>query len=290
MEKILKITLKKGDVEYINQFKDRVQGIEIQLLDLKPLRFDLLEKLEIPIKSIHIDLFTKEKLKEYEEKKLSPFKVQELIFNALSDDEERIEHLREIMQFCNDKKIMLLMHSGYSIDNFAKKKQEKIYRTIRGWINDFPNLNFYLENAGQLAKKSSSLILQAWEVPMFCKELNKRFNCERFYPLLDICHYYSAFAESLTFPPINIKDTISLYKSSKMALHFNYGIGNCSGKNHSVNFNSNPELCKKLLKKIHRVNPNARLILEVLEDDYKTRPNMIALLEMVERFEKELNL
>lgn len=286
MQKILKTGLSSNDIEFIKEHKDVSDGYEIQLFnhssDLS--LFNILENIGVRIHTIHIDLYkgkAKEDLLKIDRSELD--KSQDLTYNAIAGNQDYLRRLFSISEKFN---AFIVMHAGYRLDSFHN--EEFAVKQIIRWSKEFPNLRIYLENVAQLRLYYGNKIYNLPEVPTLCNFLNNKCQHDVFYPLLDICHYYQVLSNNIESVPFSLKEAINMFNSDQFALHFNYGIGDCRGDRHSVNFETNPALLKELLIYINSINNNAKLILEICEKDYINRPDMLKHLEMIKDIEKRL--
>lgn len=287
MQKILKINLDESNIDFINRHTDDASGVEVQLLDFKD-DLSLLSKIKAKISSIHVDLFSdefKEKHKNFSH--LSASKAQDLLFNALLEDKK---HLYNIFDACQKYNAAVVMHAGYKLNYLGKEKEEEALKEILSWKEKFPKLKVCLENVGQMRKAlPEEKIYLSYEIPALCKQLNYSCNKFMFFPLLDICHYFMENSHIIDSPRNSLRETINMYNSEFMVFHFNYGVGDCTGKRHSMNFEANKPLMEAIIKHIMVINPNAILVLEIYEDDYfGERPNMMTQLNMIKETELKI--
>jgi hypothetical protein len=103
-----------------------------------------------------------------------------------------------------------------------------------------------------------------------------------FVPILDICHYYCEYAERIDHDYPSLAEIIRSYSLYGLNSHFSYAHGNGVGIYHGLNYDSNPDLCRNILRQITECDPGASLILEVNETDYRNRANAKSMLKMID--------
>ncbi len=276
MNKIIKLTLCPQNIDIINNTD--CEGVEIQLIGDED--FSLFDGIKKKLVTIHYPLAT-DVVSEVEEEMFTD------LFQILKN---RKNHLKSICAVAEKHHCGIVVHSylNWLRINSENYDYENFIADLKEIHNEYPHVKLCVENTGTLSySERFDIFTRAEDIPRMLRRINADIGYELCHPLLDITHYYMEFSSEVwNHFHYSLAETIELYKSSYQCIHFNYGLGDCNGKRHSKNFDTNPKLLDELLRAIKVINENAYLILEICEDDYDNRPEMFKLLEDIQKWEK----
>lgn len=268
LNKILKVSLLKDQVE--NKTKIEIfDGYEIHLLGNGRDDFSLLEELkEKPIKTFHYPVT---------QCRLGKFKIG-----------ENKEYMLQILDACEKYCSGLILHCGDGWDEVDPRDNELVLtknnKDLFWLIGEMRarNIPLFIENASSVSCK---------DVLNIINHLMITHDYFRIYPLLDICHYQIA-AGRLHSVEYNLAETLKLFESENMKIHFCDSVG-CGkyvfGGIHGSNFKYNQPLMKEILGYLKKFENDIDLILEVDEDNYNIPKNAMWLAAKIDEYLSESN-
>lgn len=274
MKIIMKTALKPSDVELIN--KTNCDGVEIQLLEQKN-DFSLLEKINKRIVTLHIDLPQDiDDTESYE----GEYRL-DIYYWVM----EQYDYLCKVCEYAQKYGSAIILH-GF-VDSFVAQEPEEFKNRIKEICKNYPEVKFCIENSGFVShseREKSGNIISTHSIPPYCKKMNEFIDEERFFPLLDITHYFQEYATEIEITnKYSLVETIECYGSNFQCIHFNYGYGDCiTNERHSKTFKKNDKLLSNLFEAIKKIeNREIYLITEIVEEDYINRPEMLEFVDLL---------
>lgn len=258
MHKIIKCAIRNIlEINYINTLP--ADGVEIQLFK-DDNDFSLLDKIELPIINFHYDL-------DYTNKDYSDCDIVGMMERDFDNG-----HFDDVLKHADKYHANVLLHMARNPLN--EQNLTKFMDKIRNFSG-----KILLENVGD---KNA---VDPHDFTGICDALNFLYGENKFMPILDICHFYKQYSDDIDGLP-SIKEVIKCNRiNGNLYFHFNYGVGDCTGDNHSCTFETNVPLMVNLITYIKSLDKDASLILEVYEKSYTDYQNALWMINKINEIE-----
>lgn len=271
-----KIDLKPHSIAWYRTVENQVDGVEVQLLDQDEKQFALLSALDVPVKTIHIDLYTAPKDK-YGKDIFTDF-----VFSLRNYSERTGYGLYLERLFATASSIGAPIVFHIQNDPSSAENLPMVAEALTGIHSMWPGLRFLIENV----KGAIPDAHPAYLVPNIARTIGREIGTGTVVQtIIDTCHYYMEHASNFdSVPRFSLKQILSASQmNGSVYMHLNYLAGNGKGENHSLGHASNPELLEGILSYLAEQNADATIVHEQNDDDLSNRPNQTEEIRLVNR-------
>lgn len=258
MKTYMKIAL--VEKQFFSKIKiDGFDGYEIQLLGEDKDDFSLIEKINLPVITVHY-----------------PMHMCEL--TCLSKVGES-KYLNKCFEICRRLNAGLILHADVPLEDLMHN-------------SDFNHLCYILSKQNIPIHIENPSTINSYEAVKICRYINELTMSNFAVPLLDIGHSLIA-AQKSSLREKNVFILIQNFTSKNYKIHLSDIVGSGikeTGGIHGNNFNQNEPFLKELLNEFDELYIKPDLILEVEENDYCNPVNAIELNKKVKEYLKKKKL
>ena len=243
------------------QFFSKIQikgfdGYEIQLLGEGKDDFSLIDKINLPVITVHY-----------------PMHMCDL---TVLSKEINSDYLNKCFEICRKLNAGLILHADASLEDLSKDSNFNYLCHVLSK----QNIPIHIEN---------SSIVNSIEAVRICNYINNLTSLPLAFPLLDTGHSLIA-AQKASLMERNIFTLVKNFASKNYKIHFSDIVGSGmveTGGVHGNNFNQNEPFMKELLNEFNALYIKPSLIIEVEENDYCNPVNAIELNNKIKQYLKQ---
>lgn len=228
-------------------------GYEIQLLGDGKDDFSLIDKINLPVITVHY-----------------PMHMCDL---TVLSKEMSSDYLNKCFEICRKLNAGLILHADASLEDLSSN-------------SDFNHLCHALSKQKISIHIENSSIVNSNEAVRICNYINNLTSLSFAFPLLDTGHSLIA-AQKASLRERNIFTLVKNFASKNYKIHFSDIIGSGikeTGGVHGNNFAQNEPFMKELLNEFNELYIKPSLIIEVEEDDYCNPINAIELNKKIKNY------